>query len=66
MDTAILAVRTNTNDTEIILHFAGIENSDWFFNQVSVLDYDIIGLSYYPKWHGKSLNNLKTQNAIFK
>jgi len=61
MDTAILAVRINTNDTEIIIHFAGIEGSDWFFNQVSVLDYDIIGLSFYPKWHGKSLNNLKTK-----
>lgn len=61
MNAAILAVRTNSNNTEIILHFAGIEGSDWFFNQVRVLDYDIIGLSYYPKWHGKSLNNLKTQ-----
>jgi arabinogalactan endo-1,4-beta-galactosidase len=61
MDTAIVAVRTNANDTEIILHFAGIESSDWFFNQVSILEYDIIGLSYYPIWHGKSLNNLQTK-----
>lgn len=61
MDTAIVAVRTNTTDTKIILHFAGIEGSDWFFNQVNVLDYDIIGLSFYPIWHGKSLNNLQTQ-----
>ena len=61
MDTAIAAVRTNTNDTEIILHFAGIEGSDWFFDQVSSLDYDIIGLSYYPIWHGKSLNNLQSK-----
>ena len=61
MDTAIVAVRTNTNNAEIILHFAGNEGSDWFFNQVSVLDYDIIGLSYYPIWHGKSLNNLKIE-----
>lgn len=59
MDTAILAVRTNSYDCKIILHYAGIEGSDWFFNQVSVIDYDIIGLSYYPIWHGKSLNNLK-------
>ena len=60
MDTAILAVRTNSDNCKIILHFAGIENSDWFFNQLSTIDYDIIGLSYYPIWHGKSLNNLKT------
>ncbi|MBW1294807.1 glycoside hydrolase family 53 protein [Aquimarina litoralis] len=60
MDTAIAAVRTNSNDTEIILHFAGIEGADWFYDQVSILDYDIIGLSYYPIWHGKSLNTLTT------
>lgn len=60
IDTAIVAVRTNINDTKIILHFAGIEGSDWFYNQVIVLDYDIIGLSYYPIWHGKSLSTLKT------
>lgn len=60
MDTAIVAVRANTTNTKIILHFAGIEGSDWFYNQVSVLDYDIIGLSYYPIWHGKSLSTLKT------
>lgn len=61
MDTAIKAVKANTNHTEIILHFAGIEGSDWFYNQVRVLDYDLIGLSFYPKWHGKTLNHLKTK-----
>ena len=60
MDTAILAVRENSNDTKIIIHFAGIEGSDEFYNKVSALNYDIIGLSYYPIWHGKSLHNLKT------
>ena len=59
MSAAITAVRSNANDTKIMIHFAGIEGSDWFFNQVSVLDYDIIGLSYYPIWHGKSLNSLQ-------
>lgn len=53
------AVRASSDDCKIILHFAGIENSDWFFNQVNMIDYDIIGLSYYPIWHGKSLTDLK-------
>ncbi len=57
----ITAVRAASNATKIILHFAGIEGSNWFFNQVSDLDYDIIGMSYYPIWHGKSLENLKTK-----
>lgn len=59
--TGIEAVRNSNSDTEIILHFAGVEGSDWFFEQVSTFDYDIIGLSYYPIWHGKSLNNLKVK-----
>ena len=54
------AVRQNSQDCKIILHFAGLENSDWFFNELSSIDYDIIGLSYYPIWHGKSLDNLET------
>ena len=59
MSAAISGVRSNSNDAKIMVHFAGIEGADWFFNKVNVLDYDIIGLSYYPKWHGKSLNSLQ-------
>ena len=55
----ISAVRDVDPATEIILHYAGIKSSDWFFSQVSDLDYDIIGLSYYPIWHGKSLDTLE-------
>jgi arabinogalactan endo-1,4-beta-galactosidase len=61
LNTGITAIRENSNTTKIILHFAGTDGSDRFFNQVSVIDYDIIGLSYYPKWHGKSLSNLKNK-----
>jgi len=53
------SVRENSKDCKNILHFAGIENSDLFFSQVNTIDYDIIGLSYYPIWHGKSLTHLK-------
>ena len=59
IQTGVAAVRDNSKDCKIILHFAGIEGSEWFFNQVSSIDYDIIGLSYYPIWHGKSLDSLK-------
>jgi arabinogalactan endo-1,4-beta-galactosidase len=59
MNTAIEAVRTYAPQTRIILHYAGIENAAWFFEKVKSLDYDIIGLSYYPMWHGKSLELLQ-------
>lgn len=58
---AISAVRENSAECIVIIHFAGIDNSDWFFNQIRAIDYDIIGLSFYPIWHGKSLNNLKAK-----
>jgi arabinogalactan endo-1,4-beta-galactosidase len=61
LQVASSAVRQTSAQCKIVIHFAGIENSDWFFNQISAIDYDIIGLSYYPIWHGKSLNNLKTK-----
>lgn len=60
MGAGISAVRENSSKSKIIIHFAGIENSGWFFNQINTLDYDIIGLSYYPIWHGKSIKNLKS------
>ena len=56
-----LAVRERSMDCKFILHYAGIEHADWFFTQVNQIDYDIIGLSYYPIWHGKSLTALKTR-----
>ena len=59
LNTGISAVRKTSSTTKIILHYAGIKSSDWFFNEIKGLDYDIIGLSYYPKWHGKNLHELK-------
>ncbi len=60
MATGINAVRTNSTQTKIILHYAGVNDSEWFYKQIGNLDYDIIGLSYYPIWHGSSLTRLKT------
>ena len=59
LQTASKAVRDASNQTQIIVHYAGISGSDYFFSQIQNLDFDIIGLSYYPIWHGKSLSNLK-------
>lgn len=61
MQSGISAVRESSDHSKIIIHFAGIDNADWFFDQVNTLDYDIIGLSYYPIWHGKSLDSLKVR-----
>lgn len=55
----ITAVREVNSKTKIIIHYAGHDGANTFFNQLSGLDYDIIGISYYPMWHGKSLNTLE-------
>ncbi len=65
----IQAVRENSPNTKIILHYAGYQNSTGFYSNINDLDYDMIGLSYYPYWHGKNLaaleNTLKTLSNNF-
>lgn len=58
---AAIAVRAKSTTTKIMLHHAGITGSDWFFDKVKTIDYDYIGLSYYPIWHGKSLSDLQNK-----
>ncbi|MGB7787082.1 MAG: glycosyl hydrolase 53 family protein [Salinimicrobium sp.] len=59
LEAGVNAVRKTRPQTRIIIHFAGYQNADWFYGQLTQLDYDIIGLSYYPLWHGKNLKELK-------
>jgi arabinogalactan endo-1,4-beta-galactosidase len=59
LDKGVKAVRESSRKTKIIIHYAGIDGSEWFFDFIKNIDYDIIGISYYPIWHGKSLDNLK-------
>jgi len=58
MQTTISAVRKNAAGTKIMIHFAGLTGSDWFFNKLNNLDYDYVGLSYYPIHHGTLLEKL--------
>ena len=44
-----------------MLHYAGIgADASWFYNKMTTIDYDYIGLSYYPIWHGKNLEEVKS------
>ena len=58
LNQGISAVRAFSPNSKIILHYAGINDASTFFNVVSILDYDMIGLSYYPIWHGKNLTEV--------
>lgn len=61
---------TPRDKTRIIIHIAcggNIQKTDWFFSncQKYGVDYDIIGQSFYPWWHGtmKDLENNLAQTA---
>lgn len=53
----IQAVRDNTKDAKIMLHLAEAGDNGlfrWWFDEITKqgVDYDVIGMSYYPWWHG--------------
>ena len=52
-------IRSESPTTKIMLHYAGIDSgANYFFDKVRGIDYDYIGLSYYPIWHGKMLSSV--------
>ena len=55
LESGILAVKDEAPETKIMLHYAGLEGAKAFFERLRTLDFDMIGLSYYPLWHGKDL-----------
>lgn len=47
-----VAAETNTNP-QIILHIAQPQHAGWWFREArdnGIVDFDVIGLSYYPQW----------------
>ena len=53
------AIRSQSTTTKIMIHYAGIgSGATWFFNKMSSINYDYIGLSYYPVWDGKILSDV--------
>jgi len=61
----IRAAREHDPKMKIMVHHAGLNGSEWYYNfmKTNAVDYDLIGLSYYPKWHGKNLDSLRAVTA---
>jgi len=60
----IEAVRfVNGDETKIVLHHSKVENAVYFFNELAPfnLDFDVIGLSYYPQFQTKDLTVVQTK-----
>jgi len=63
------AVPRGPGQPQIILHIesgGNLAKSLWWFRHVRAagLDYDVIGLSYYPDWHGGLANYRRTLAAL--
>lgn len=58
LEAASSGARNASNETQLMIHYAGIGDAVWFLDFIDRIDYDLIGLSYYPIWHGKSLVSL--------
>lgn len=62
LERASAATRSADSSSKIIIHYAGLNGAEWFFNQMKDhnMDYDIMGISYYPFWHGKNFDSVMT------
>lgn len=51
------------NEVVIMLHHSSVENAIWFFTELAPynLDFDMIGLSYYPQFQIKNLNLVQSK-----
>jgi arabinogalactan endo-1,4-beta-galactosidase len=60
--------RSASPSSLIMLHFAGIEGSPWFFESLIAnnIDYDLVGLSFYPYYHGKDFALLSSTLSRLK
>jgi len=61
LSVGIQAVRAVSDTCKIMIHVAGTSQADWFFGRLVGLDFDMIGISYYPKWHGKNLEEFELE-----
>lgn len=56
LEKAIQGSRDGAPNSRVMLHYAGLDGISDFVEKVNGLDYDILGLSFYPLWHGRNLN----------
>ena len=56
LNAANLAIKEVDPNAIRIVHYAGTRDAGHFFNSLKLksVEFDMVGLSYYPIWHGKS------------
>jgi len=71
LNSGIKAVRDiaslEQHEIQIILHVADPVHVEWWFDNIGVQDFDIIGFSYYPLWHrGVAVGQLGQSVSTFR
>ena len=69
MAEAVKAAKAASPTTHVMIHYAGLDGAAVFFNQLKYknVDFDAIGLSYYPYYHGKDMSYLTSvMNSLSK
>ena len=56
----VSAVRSVDPEIKVMLQFAGYRGLESMLLETDSLDYDMVGVSYYPMWHGKNLDSLNS------
>ena len=61
---AAQAIREASPSAKIILHHSSVENARYYFEELQpyAIDFDVIGLSYYPQFQTKNLTTV--QNSL--
>jgi arabinogalactan endo-1,4-beta-galactosidase len=61
-NTGSRAVKSVSPNCKVMMHYAGIWAENFFWRaSVFGLEYDIMGFSWYPQWHGKSFSDVSKQ-----
>lgn len=60
----LLAVKEIDVNIQTMIHLAGTDSAVWFLDNLKnkQVNFDILGVSFYPWWHGKDFNAL--QNTL--
>lgn len=65
MGKALEAVRDVSPEIQTMIHYAGNSGATNYFTSLTDLDFDVIGISYYSRWHTQSLSVLSSElNAL--
>jgi len=61
VEQATTAIKEVSPTTLVMIHYAGLSGATYFFQNLLPLtpDFDLIGLSYYPMYHGKDIDSVK-------